>query len=155
MLAAISDAVDGFVARKFNQFSKLGRILDPIADKGLLLAAVLTMSFSQWHYALPLWFVVLVVSRDVLILGGCALLQHLTGHLEVRPTFLGKACTASQMILVTLFLLQSRNAPPLLYDFPVWIAGTLTVLSGLDYIRLGMGKLREHGHTAPERPHQS
>ncbi len=150
IFAAVSDALDGFVARKFKQFSALGRILDPIADKGLLLAAVVTLSFSKWHYQLPLWFVILVVSRDLVIILGFAVLHYLAGRFEVHPRFLGKACTASQMISVTLVLLQTPHAPELIYDIPVYIAAVLTVLSGLDYIRDGIRRLNTHGLASSE-----
>lgn len=150
ILAAVSDALDGFVARRFKQFSPLGRVLDPIADKGLLLAAVVTMSFSKWHYQLPLWFVILVVSRDLLIVLGFAVLHYLAGRFEVRPRFLGKACTASQMAAVTLVLLQTPHAPELIYDIPVYIAALLTILSGLDYIRDGIRRLHAQGLASPE-----
>lgn len=150
VLAAISDALDGFVARRFRQFSPLGRVLDPIADKGLLLAAVVTMSFSQWHYQLPLWFVILVVSRDVMIVVGFAVLHYLAGRFEVRPRFLGKACTASQMIAVVFVLLQTPHAPELVYDVPVYLAAVLTALSGLDYIRDGIRRLHASGLASSE-----
>ncbi len=152
VLAAISDALDGFIARRFNQMSKLGRILDPIADKGLLFAAVITLSLSNWHYTLPIWFVVMVISRDVVILGGCALLHHMVGHLEIRPSLLGKACTASQMTVIALVLLQSYRAPTLIYEIPVFLAGGLTLLSGLDYLRLGIQQLTQHGHAKADPP---
>ncbi len=146
VVASLSDALDGFIARRFNQFSRLGRILDPLADKGLMLAAVITLSFSRWHYMLPVWFVVLIISRDVIILGGFALVQHLTSHLEVQPSLLGKACTASQMIVIVLVLLQSPTAPPLIYDISVGVAALLTFLSGADYVRQGVRHIQTHGH---------
>ena len=65
VIAAASDGIDGYIARHYNQRSKLGLILDPIADKGLLLAGIITLSFSNWAYEFPLWFPVLVVTRDI------------------------------------------------------------------------------------------
>jgi CDP-diacylglycerol--glycerol-3-phosphate 3-phosphatidyltransferase len=62
LIAAASDGVDGYIARRYNQRSRLGVILDPIADKGLLLAAIITLSVSNWRFELPVWFPVLVIA---------------------------------------------------------------------------------------------
>src|SRR3954466_10259936 len=81
LLAAVSDGLDGYVARRYNQRSTLGVILDPIADKGLLLSGIITLSISNWsesgpHYGrFPAWFPVLVISRDVVIVVGAAVLH--------------------------------------------------------------------------------
>src|SRR5947208_9040624 len=78
LIAAVSDGLDGFVARRYNQRSTLGAILDPIADKGLLLSGIITLSISNWsqvdlHYGkFPAWFPVLVITRDSFILFGIA-----------------------------------------------------------------------------------
>ncbi len=146
MLAALSDGVDGYIARKFNMRSLLGRVLDPIADKGLMLAAILTLSFSDWHFQLPLWFAVLVITRDLIILGGVALLHHYMGRVEIRPTLLGKACTFAQMGCICWILLLPRKMAPEIFMVPVWIAGALTLLSGVGYIIQGVKMLREHSH---------
>ena len=70
VIAAASDGLDGWIARRFNQRSALGVVLDPIADKGLLLTAIITLSLYPWPVSLPLWFPVLVIARDVVILVG-------------------------------------------------------------------------------------
>src|SRR3954465_14965070 len=81
LLAAVSDGLDGYVARRYNQRSSLGVILDPIADKGLLLSGIITLSISNWsqvdpHYGkFPAWFPVLVITRDAAILMGSAVLH--------------------------------------------------------------------------------
>src|SRR4051812_47323520 len=75
MLAAASDGVDGYIARRWNQRSRLGVILDPLADKGLLLAGLFTLSFSGWPYELPIWFLVLVIARDAIVLLGAVVLH--------------------------------------------------------------------------------
>src|ERR1700704_6656573 len=83
LLAAVSDGLDGYVARRYNQRSSLGAILDPIADKGLLLSGIITLSISNWstgdqHYGkFPVWFPVLVLARDVVIVAGSAVLHIL------------------------------------------------------------------------------
>src|SRR5437868_10237412 len=91
LIAAVSDGLDGYVARRYNQRSSLGVILDPIADKGLLLSGIITLSISNWsevdpnYGKFPAWFPVLVITRDVVILVGAAVLHVLVGHVRVKP----------------------------------------------------------------------
>ena len=141
ILAAATDGVDGWVARHWGQRSRLGAVLDPIADKGLLLTAIVTLSLSKWTYAFPLWFPVLVIARDVVIVTGCLVLKHLDGHLEVRPSFWGKAATAFQMVALAWVMLQ---LPYSLYS--VYAAGFFTLISGVGYLFDGIGQLRHHEH---------
>jgi cardiolipin synthase len=93
-VAALSDLLDGWVARRFNQRSRLGAILDPLADKLLLVAAVVTLSFSDWPSHLPLWFVIIVLTREILSIAGAFLVDHVAGNLSVQPHWTGKAATA-------------------------------------------------------------
>ena len=91
LVAAVSDGLDGYVARRYNQRSSLGVILDPIADKGLLLSGIITLSISNWsqvdpHYGkFPAWFPVLVITRDAVILVGRSCLHLLNGKVKCRP----------------------------------------------------------------------
>src|SRR6266403_166573 len=102
LLAAASDGLDGYVARRYNQRSSLGVILDPIADKGLLLSGIITLSISNWseidpeYGRFPAWFPVLVITRDAVILVGAAVLQVLVGHVRIRPHWTGKIATVLQ-----------------------------------------------------------
>jgi len=139
IVAAGTDGVDGWVARRFKQRSPLGAVLDPIADKGLLLAAIITLSLSKWTYGFPLWFPVLVIARDAVIVTGCLVVKHLNGHLDVKPTFIGKAATALQMIAIAWVMLQ---LPYHLYS--VYAAGVFTLLSGVGYVLDGVGQVRHH-----------
>jgi len=136
VLAAASDGLDGWIARRFNQRSALGVVLDPIADKGLLLTAIITLSLYPWTVALPIWFAVLVIARDVVILVGCGLLKFFTGEVEVRPSMIGKAATALQMAAVAWVLLQIPHE-----RWVVWAAGLFTMLSGIGYVWRGMNSL--------------
>src|SRR5882757_7566180 len=102
VIAAASDGVDGYIARRYNQRSRLGVVLDPIADKGLLLAAIITLSVSNWAYEFPVWFPVLIVARDVVIVAGTLTLHYLNGTVQVKPSWMGKAATAFQMVAVSL-----------------------------------------------------
>lgn len=157
ILASASDGVDGYVARRFNQKSALGLVLDPIADKGLLLAGIITLSFSNWTYEFPLWFPVLVITRDVVIVVGTALLQFVVGKVRVQPSWMGKVATALQMVAITLVLLQldffckTVNFAGQMYDFhfldlPVALAGLFTLASGIGYVMDGIRQLQAGGH---------
>jgi cardiolipin synthase (CMP-forming) len=135
----VTDSLDGWVARRFAQRSPLGAVLDPIADKGLLLTAIITLSLSKWTYAFPLWFPVLVIARDAVIVMGCVLLKHLNGDLEVRPSLWGKMATALQMVAIAWVMLQ---LPFHLYS--VYVAGFFTLVSGIGYLLDGVTRLRHH-----------
>jgi cardiolipin synthase (CMP-forming) len=139
LVASVTDSLDGWVARRFGQRSRLGAVLDPIADKGLLLAAIITLSLSKWTYAFPLWFPVLVIARDAVIVMGCMVLKHLNGDLEVRPSFWGKMATAFQMVAIAWVMLQ---LPFHLYS--VYLAGFFTLISGIGYFLDGITRLRHH-----------
>ena len=139
LLAAASDGIDGWVARRWKQRSRLGAILDPIADKGLLLTAIITLSLSRWTYAFPIWFPVLVIARDAIILVGYAVLFHLDQKLEVRVAFTGKAATAAQMVAVAWIMLQLPH-----YLVSVYVAGFFTLASGAIYVTRGIRQLRHH-----------
>lgn len=155
LLAAASDGLDGYIARHFNQRSKLGSILDPIADKGLLLSAIITLSFSNWAYEIPIWFPVLVIARDLVIVVGTALLHYMLGKTDVRPSWTGKTATALQMLAISCVLLQwewlhrSFHFAGLTFnylDVPVILAGLFTLVSGFGYILEGIRKLHAGGH---------
>src|SRR5438445_11937147 len=93
LVAATSDGLDGYVARRYNQRSALGVILDPIADKGLLLSGIITLSISNWskvdpdYGRFPVWFPVLVISRDAILFVGAAVLYLLIGKVHVKPNW--------------------------------------------------------------------
>jgi cardiolipin synthase len=157
VLAAASDGIDGYIARHFNQKSRLGVILDPIADKGLLLAGIITLSFSNWAYEFPLWFPVLVVTRDIVIVSGTLALHYLNGTVRVRPSWTGKTATAMQMIAIALCMLQvnffqttftiaSHPFSLTFLDLPVWLAGFFTLISGFGYVADGISQLHTQGH---------
>jgi len=149
LLAAVSDGLDGYVARRYNQRSTLGAILDPIADKGLLLSGIITLSISNWsqvdpHYGrFPAWFPVLVITRDTVILIGSVVLHILNGRVRVRPSWTGKVATVLQMAAIAWVMLQIRILP-LIYI--VFAAGLFTLVSGMIYIRDGVRQLSAEGH---------
>jgi len=108
VVAAISDGVDGYIARRYNQRSELGAVLDPLADKLLLVAGIMLLSLNNDPYLpqLPIWLVVTILSRDVLTLIGVLIIQFIVGKVEVRPHMVGKVATVLQMVTVIWGLLK-------------------------------------------------
>jgi len=154
ILAAVSDALDGYVARRFNQRSTLGVYLDPIADKGLLLSGIITQSISNWseshpeYGSFPIWFPVLVITRDAVILVGTMILYLLNGKVHVKPNWTGKVATVLQMIAIGWVMLQLRFIPLL---YVVVAAGVFTLISGIVYVTDGVRQLQAEGHAHPQR----
>jgi len=161
VLAAASDGIDGYIARRYNQKSRLGEVLDPLADKGLLLSGIITLSFSNWGYEFPVWFPVLIVARDVVILSGTVTLHFLNGSVRVRPSWTGKIATALQMVAIALCMLQWNWFQKTLaigrwtldfgsLDLAVWLAGFFTLVSGFGYVVRGIAQLHDKGHGNPK-----
>jgi cardiolipin synthase len=133
VLAGLSDAADGMVARLFNQKSRLGSYLDPLADKCLLVAAFVCLTAI---HIIPLWLTVLVITRDILILLGSMILFLKNGAYTVRPSVWGKATTFLQLATVFLVLVEKHFHLFSQYVYIIYGAtGTLTVISGLLYTR--------------------
>jgi len=134
-LGILSDAVDGFIARAQRQQSPLGTILDPTADKCLILGSLISLStirgLPEWM-RIPAWFNLIVISRDALLVAGTAFIFVLTGKLAVQPNLLGKWTIVAQMLVVPTTLLDLPWKMPLLL-----LAAGLTVLSAASYLRLG------------------
>lgn len=161
LVAAASDGLDGYIARRYNQRSQLGVILDPIADKGLLLAGLITLSVSNWRYELPLWFPVLVIARDVIVVSGALTLHVLNGNVRIKPTWTGKTATVMQMIALGAVMLQlnffthsfafgDARAEIDFIDATVILAGLFTAVSGFSYVVEGIRQLQEGGHGDPK-----
>ncbi|MDR0533041.1 MAG: CDP-alcohol phosphatidyltransferase family protein [Verrucomicrobiales bacterium] len=148
ILAAVTDALDGWIAKRFKQKSELGAVLDPLADKALLLAAIITLSIIQVPglYRLPLWFLVLILGRDAILLMGFAVLHVFTRHVRVRPHWSGKISTALQMCVVSIILVKFDW---LKIDWWVWAAGLFTFVSLMVYIVRGVRAITESGYGTP------
>ncbi len=146
VLAAVSDGIDGFIARHFNQKSKLGALLDPIADKSLLLAALITLALVPWgeNWSLPGWFVILVIARDILILGGINVLYYLKVDVPIKPHWSGKICTVTQMFAIGWVMLKWIPFSPL---YPTILAALFTLYSGYAYFMQGYRQLPENQHS--------
>jgi cardiolipin synthase (CMP-forming) len=149
LVAAVSDGLDGYVARRYNQRSALGVILDPIADKGLLLSGIITLSISNWSESdpdygrFPAWFPVLVITRDAVILVGVILLHVLNGKVHIKPSWTGKVATVLQMCAIGWVMLQIHFIP---LPIVVGLAGVFTFISGVIYVMEGVRQLQAEGH---------
>ena len=133
VVAGVSDAVDGFVARRFNQHSELGAYLDPMADKLLLVSVFLVLGYMG---ELPLWLVILAVSRDALIIGGVLLATIMARPVAMRPLFISKANTAVQIVLAALVIAEMALADGFGpgRSLLIFLSGLLTVGSAGAYL---------------------
>lgn len=133
VVAGVSDGIDGFIARQFDQHSELGAYLDPMADKLLLVSVFVVLG---WMGELPLWLVVAAVSRDALIVAA-VLLSTIMGHpVAMKPLFVSKANTAVQIVLAIAVLAELALGQALgpVRPFLVWLSGLLTVASAAAYL---------------------
>ncbi len=137
LLAGITDAIDGMIAKRFDQVTELGAYLDPVADKALLVSIFVTLGIL---YALPAWLVLLVVSRDALIVGGVLLSYTLGNPLMMNPLLISKANTVAQIGLVAAVLAhmafpeQHAVMVELVIGYAVWLTAATTAASGGAYI---------------------
>src|SRR5215472_6050794 len=155
LVAAVSDGLDGYVARRYKQRSSLGVILDPIADKGLLLSGIITLSISNWSESdldygkFPIWFPVLVITRDAVILVGAVILHYFIGNkIKIKPSWTGKVATVCQMCAIAWVMLQLRFLPLI---FVIIVAGIFTFVSGVVYVMDGVRQLQAAGHAHAEK----
>ena len=138
LFAALSDLVDGWLARRFAWESSLGRVLDPTADKLLLLVSLIALSLVG---VLPFWATSALVGRDLVLLTAAGIYRYLIGYLTPAPTFFGKSCSAAIMVLVVVLLLTQMQVPYLseisrwCVDFGlVLVVVTLSLASLVEYL---------------------
>ena len=134
--ACLTDALDGFISRKWHSRSELGTFLDPLADKILLISAFIGLQFSQFELKPPLWILILVIFRDIFIVAGLATVYFTTHTVKIEPNFLGKLTTFIQMVTIISALFA--------FQFVTWLwyaTGALTVASGSVYILREMRRL--------------
>ena len=146
-VAAICDGVDGYIARRYNQRSELGAILDPLADKLLLVSGIVLLSIP-WPYfdTIPLWLTGTIIGRDILILVGLVVIQITIGKVTVRPRILGKIATVLQMAVVLWILLKWNTR-----WLTVWTLGAAICTGGLGllYVWDGVRQLSAHPSSSP------
>jgi len=131
VVAAATDALDGFLARRYHQQTRLGRILDPIADKGLVATAILTILLGPWPNAFPVWFGVTVLGRDSLMAIGFFLLSSSIRGVTVHASPLGKVATVFQIATILWVLFGIRSISPV---YPSALATFFTLASGVGYL---------------------
>lgn len=145
-LAALSDAIDGWLARKLSARSRLGELLDPLADKALINAAMIGCAMAG---LLPLWLAILIAVRDILILAGASITHSFRLSQSLLPLLIGKASTAGQMSLIALALIGMATSAALpAWMIPLLVGATalLTVISGMAYGRQWLAHFIPAGH---------
>ncbi|GMR16380.1 MAG: CDP-alcohol phosphatidyltransferase family protein [Gammaproteobacteria bacterium] len=132
LVGGLSDGLDGFLARRYNWETDLGVMLDPMGDKLMMLSAYLLLG---WHGLLPWWLVILVISRDLILVFGTLLYRKFIGAAKLKPLFISKLNTVFQILLVLIVMVsQVINLNPLIIDGILWLVAATTVMSGYAYI---------------------
>ena len=153
-VAAILDGVDGYVARHYHQWSELGTVLDPLADKLLLVSGIVVLSFDHAPRlaAIPLWLTGTIIGRDLLICLGVVVVRFTVGKVTVRPRLTGKIATVLQMVLVLWILLKWSEPHPFRLHLISLAAGLFTGASGLLYVWDFTKQLGSHPASLPAKP---
>ena len=135
VIAGITDSLDGWLAKHFNWQSHLGEILDPLADKLLLVSSYICFA---WLELLPLWLVISVMLRDIIIVTGGVLYRIFFGKVVINPTYISKFNTLMQIVLIAtmLFSLSILSIDEMIIDLLVWTVYFTTIASGLVYVYL-------------------
>ena len=152
LLMAISDGVDGYLARARNQITNLGAFLDPIADKMLMISACLLLASQRGHvhgFLLPPTVVVLIIGKDMFLLIGFAIVYLITSQIRIAPAFVGKLATTLQLSMVAAILIApeaSRLLPGWIWLLRAlwWSAAGTAILATLIYIRTGSRYIEEY-----------
>jgi len=144
-LASLTDFADGYVARHYRQQSRLGRFLDPLADKLLSTSAFIVMAIPHSRFAsIPIWLAAVVVGRDILIGMGSLLVYRITGFKDFKPTFLGKVNTFVELGLIVWFLVfHTTGHFVFLLPFLYGVVLLSVIISGGEYLILGLSFLRK------------
>lgn len=143
-VAGFSDGLDGFLAKRYGWQSYLGGLLDPLADKALLMSSFLVLGGQG---LIPIWLVILVIFRDLTIVGGALYYNFSVEELDANPSLISKFNTLLQIMLV---LLVVTDAGPLALPYPIvewltWATGLTTLISGGAYVWVWSNKARRKG----------
>jgi cardiolipin synthase (CMP-forming) len=159
VVAGITDGLDGLLARRFDQRSQLGTVLDPIADKLMLVTAFVVLSMRSVfpqpvpnHLPIPFWVTVAVISRDVFIVVGAAAINIMTGFRGFRPSWLGKINTSVQIVAIAIIMFATSVPYGTGYYLPTLYAlvFALALLSGAHYVFFASKLLNEDRHSMPD-----
>ena len=133
LIGSISDALDGYIARRYNQCTPLGALLDPLADKLLVACGMLTL---LWQGHFPLWLASIVLLRDAVIVSGAFAYKRATGTLEMQPLPLSKLNTAVQFVLVLVIMATADGYTQLAFAQQplIWLTLATTLGSGTQYV---------------------
>jgi len=136
LVAALTDFVDGYIARRFQLVSKLGALLDPIADKLNMFVATAVLA---WQGQIPVWLAVAIIGRDVVIVVGAVLLRIARGHLDIKPTRLSKVNTAIEFAVLLLVMAAAAGwIDPTAWMPPLFVVVFATATaSGIQYVWRG------------------
>ena len=147
-VAASCDGLDGYIARRYNQRSELGAVLDPLADKLLLISGIVVLSIQNDPYLrpIPLWLTGTIIGRDILLLVGLVVIQMMVGKVRVHPRMLGKIATVLQMVVVLWSLLKWDDRRLFYLSLG---AAICTGISGLLYVWDGVLQLSAHPASSP------
>lgn len=150
-VAGVTDFLDGYIARRFNQQSRLGQLLDPLADKFLIASAFVVMALPHSGFpSVPIWLAVIVIGRDILILIGAGVVFLMTRFSEFKPTWFGKTNTLVELGVIGTFLLFHTTGLftfmlPLFYGILV----LSVIISGAEYVMQGVRILRHQRQARP------
>lgn len=142
----LTDGLDGFIARTWHQRTDIGAFLDPLADKLLLTSSFITLALVDLPNTIPFWLIVTVISRDIIILIGVAVLFMLGTNITIAPTKIGKLTTFLQITLIILVLflnVRGSGRADLVLPFS-WLTFVATVSSGLGYVYQGIRELNNN-----------
>jgi CDP-diacylglycerol--glycerol-3-phosphate 3-phosphatidyltransferase len=148
---AVTDALDGYLARSRNEVTDLGRMLDPIADKALLLSGLILLtqpSLPALAPHIPVWFTTLVISRDVVLILGSFLVHELAGNVTIQPRLSGKTATFFQMATIIWVLVGGAERQ---FNWFVGIAAVLTAISWMQYVVDGARQLAHVQHGSQQK----
>src|SRR6476620_8340146 len=165
IIAGVTDGLDGLLARRFDQRSLLGTILDPIADKMMMVTSFVVLSMRSIfpqpvpsHLPIPFWVTIAVISRDVFILVGAASINIVTGFRGFRPSMLGKINTTVQIVAIAVIMFAASVPYGTGYYLPTIYATVFVfaVLSGVHYVffvsKLVNEDRRNEGNTLNQSP---
>ena len=150
-VAAVTDGLDGWVARRHGMQSRLGAFLDPLADKILLTASFVTLT---WLKVLPFWITAVVLSRDALLALGTLLIHMVGARIYPRPTWFGKGATVLQILVVLGGVFGHYTGYRLVPAPLLWVAAAFTLISGLQYLVQGMRFLNAAQDAEREESHE-